>query len=637
MRPGGRADISDNLFTDNTFNASYSGKRAYGAVTVDTGVAADAGDSDHNTLTLRASAGKTTVFSNNVIDDDYTGSANISIEPADSRRNALYFGAFSNNGTALSGATLNIDAQAGGAVVLDDPIQADQGSSDQTFTMNVTGQGDFIWGGDNIFGVNSTDEANAVNLRAGSKTTLQSGFRLDAVNHAFNVEAGGRLNVMGHDEMWVDEANLNGELYFNLNGTAVNDSSAPLLKIHTNTGNASVAGSTVILSDFSAASPLLQTGDEFYLIEGDAGKLVGDPANDHAAARVGLTRRYDFVIDRNPTGVAGDDTWLVARLLGMDVAPEARVLLEGRTASLVFLGQRAGWLADHSYQSADMAFAGHDNGRSWAPFAGADIAWVRIDTGGGSRLNIDAGTTVLAGAATRDKTAERAVLLGVFIEGGYADYRTRDHFPDQGTIKGSGTLKSLGGGFMGRVEWENGFRLEGSLRAGKQESKFHSRDYRDVDGVQARYDFHSPYLGAHVGLAHTWKIDERNLFDLLGRYFWVRQQGGHTVLSTGERVKFEDDESRRLRIGGRFTHVRDERASWYGGVAIEHEFDGRARGSAHGHVFDSPKLTGTSGIFDVGVIFRPAQDKPYSIETGLQAYVGKIRGISGGVRIGREF
>ncbi|MDR3214209.1 MAG: autotransporter outer membrane beta-barrel domain-containing protein [Azoarcus sp.] len=626
----GGLTISDSQFTNNLFSA---GGRVFGAMAVDTSIAPDASDPDHNVLTLRASAGHTTLFDNNAITDGYSSGSN-NIAEGNSRRNSLYFGALS--GPSQADATLNIDAQAGGSVVLNDPLRVEQNNN--TFTLNVTGQGDFLWGGDNIFNVSTVGGGNAVNLQSGSKTTLQTGFRLDAVNHDFNVNDGGRLNVMGANEMWVNQANLNGDLYFNLAGTTVNDASAPLLKIHAAQPNATVAGGTVILGDIGADAPKLKAGDEFYLIETDGDDyLSGDPANGHVTARQGLTTRYNFVIDKNPTGVAGGSQWLVARLLAASAAPQTKVLLEGRSASLAFLGQRGSWLADHSYQSADMAFAGHDNGRSWTPFAGADVSWLRVDTSGGSRLYIDAGTTALVGAATRDKNADRTVLLGAFIEGGYADYRTRDKFPDE-TIKGRGKLESLGGGLMGRVEWTNGTRIEGSLRAGEQKNKFHSRDYQDVDGTHARYKFTSPYQAAHVGLAHTWQVDEKNNFDLLGRYFWLRQQGGHTTLSTGERIEFKDDESRRLRVGGRLTHVKDVRTSWYGGVALEHEFDGRARGNnADGYRFDSPELKGTSGVFDVGVIIRPAQDKPYSIETGLQAYVGKIRGVSGGVRIGREF
>jgi hypothetical protein len=53
--------------------------------------------------------------------------------------------------------------------------------------------------------------------------------------------------------------------------------------------------------------------------------------------------------------------------------------------------------------------------------------------------------------------------------------------------------------------------------------------------------------------------------------------------------------------------------------------------------FDSPNLRGSTGIADIGLMARSNPDSPWSMELGLQGYVGKVQGISGGVRLGYEF
>jgi outer membrane autotransporter protein len=319
-------------------------------------------------------------------------------------------------------------------------------------------------------------------------------------------------------------------------------------------------------------------------------------------------------------------------------APEAKVLLEGRAASLGFLGMRGNWLADHSYQQADLAFAQNEEGRSWAPFAGIDGAYMRFNSG--SEISMT-GITLVGGLATRDKGPSGSFLAGAFAEAGYADYDTENSFANAPDIRGNGIIRSIGGGLMARGQWENGFRIEGSLRAGRLENEFDSADFiaaGPVGGFRAAYNLYTPYLAAHGGLAYTVKLDEANSFDIIGRYFWTRLQGADTVLPNGESVFFDDDQSQRLRLGGRITHKEDENISWYIGAAYEYEFDGESNGrNEFGLTFDSPSLKGSTGIVDIGLIARSHPDSPWSVEAGLQGYVGEVQGISGGIRLGYEF
>jgi hypothetical protein len=317
-------------------------------------------------------------------------------------------------------------------------------------------------------------------------------------------------------------------------------------------------------------------------------------------------------------------------------ALETTVLVGGRAAGLAFLAQRDGWLPDHSYQAADLALDENRSERAWVPFGGVDAARLHVKTGSHIKMT---SSNMLLGLATRRRGDSGVFLFGAFMEAGHADYDTRNHFsgllPE---IRGDGKLCALGGGLMARHTWNNDFRIEASLRGGRLKNEFRAKNYEDPDTLApASYKLHDRYLAAHLGVGHGWQISEKNKLDLLFRYYWSRQEGGNATLSNGERMRFEDDDSRRARVGGRWTHTWEENRFWYIGAAVEREFDSKAKASAYGFDFDAHDFEGTVAIGEIGVIIRSHKNSPFSLEAGLQGYTGKFKGVSGGVRIGWEF
>jgi hypothetical protein len=651
--------IRDSEFSGNRFNSTSSGiARVYGTVAVDTGLSGPDNTTTPNSVILTATAGKSTIFLDNQITDTAT------------RANSLYFGAIRNPGASgtpddpESDAQLTIDPQAGGTVALYDPILVNQtddpenpaaGVGSRTFAMTVQGSGKFLWGGQNAFyvsaysaGTNSVD--NTVTFNSGSMTTLLSGMTLFAENHNFTLNPGGQINVMGGDaaltglgelgnELTVNQANLNGNLHFNLNAPTVvlNDDSTALLKIHSPNAT-DIGGATVSLGNFGSASDAtLAPGDKFYLIDTDSNNLLAnDPANNMAYARQGLTRGYNFIIDKEgASGNAADEKQLVARLLrGVVPAKEARILTEGRSASLALLGQTADWLADHSYQQADLALR---RGEKHAAFGGVDGSRIRADTG--SHVNLH-GNMMLAGLASRSDSSDSSFLFGGYFEGGYANYNIHGKFghPDSPNMKGKGNLRFYGFGLMARQRWDSGFRLEASARAGRLENRFHSHDLTDpTTGAMAKYNLHTAYFGAHVGAGYEHELDEHSRLDFVARYYWARQNGKSVTLGNGERVKFQGDDSSRVRVGSRYTYVKDETHSYYVGLAYEYEFDHRTRASSYGNDFSVPTLKGSSGVGEIGMIVYPRGNERFSAEFGLQGYTGKREGVSGGIRVGWKF
>ncbi|MDR0736095.1 MAG: autotransporter outer membrane beta-barrel domain-containing protein, partial [Zoogloeaceae bacterium] len=315
-------------------------------------------------------------------------------------------------------------------------------------------------------------------------------------------------------------------------------------------------------------------------------------------------------------------------------AKETRILTEGRVASLALLGQNANWLADHSYQQADLALR---RGEKRGFFGGVDYANVRMDTG----ATVDyEGYTLVAGEAIKREKEDQSFLLGGFFEAGHGNYDVHGKFghPDHPRMKGDGKLRYYGLGVMARQHWDSGLRLEASLRGGRQENKFHSRDLADVDNTTARYKLNVPWFGAHLGVGHEWQKDEHTLIDLYLRYYWTWQDGKRVRINNGrEDVRFYADQSHRARLGGRYTRVKDIHRSWYLGLAYEREFDHRARARSIDGDIDVPDPSGDGFVGEIGMILHPRNHDRFSIEFGLQGYAGKREGVSGGFRAGWKF
>jgi Fe2+ transport system protein FeoA len=323
-------------------------------------------------------------------------------------------------------------------------------------------------------------------------------------------------------------------------------------------------------------------------------------------------------------------------------ADETTVLVGGRAASLAFLAQRGGWLPDHSYQAADLALDQNRGERAWVPFGGVDAGRWHLDTGSRIRLS---SANMLLGLATRHRGDSGAALLGIFLEAGKADYDTRNHFTSLPSIDGDGDLDAVGGGLLARHTWDNDLRIEASLRTGRLKNDFRTKNYEDENGEPARYKSTDHYLAAHLGVGRGWQISEKNDLDLLLRYYWTRLEGGKAALSNGEWLRFDDAESHRVRVGGRLTHTWRETRFWYVGAAVEREFDSKVNASANMRAgnqtlrfnLDEHDFKGTTSIGEIGVIIRSRKNSPFSLEAGLQGYAGKVKGVSGGIRIGYEF
>jgi len=272
--------VTDSLFLNNTFMA-LGGGTVYGTNVVDTGANSAIGS---HTVNL---TGNTTFDDNQIIGENPFGETGTVLVPL---YNSYYFGVIPDPDPLALGAIdyaeadakLVITPGAGKVVALYDPIwvnQMNDGGTIFTFHMEVNGDGEFIWGGKNVF---QTDgDPGTITLAAGSTTTILDGgtrgvnnhfgpnpgflnpgggrggdnyagialapsansssgdllarhtMSLDAKDFTFYLNGAGggldaaRLNVEGHNnwdlsgrnDVSGQAAHLNGHLHFNLNNT----------------------------------------------------------------------------------------------------------------------------------------------------------------------------------------------------------------------------------------------------------------------------------------------------------------------------------------------------------------------------------------------------------------------------------
>jgi outer membrane autotransporter protein len=381
---------------------------------------------------------------------------------------------------------------------------------------------------------------------------------------------------------------------------------------------AAISGSAVEVEVAGSASPLA-LGDEVILI--DAGTLSGSPANWQTSGLgsqgVSLLYEFDLLVDGNR---------LKAVVAKTAINERARALSEGLVAGLGLLSLGADLIEGQGLDGAWRAGVRGAalNGAGWLPFWAFSASQSRLESG--SHVDIG-GFSVLAGVAKRFEVGGGALTAGPFLEYGRGSYDTYNSFASSLPVHGDGQASHSGGGLLARLDLPGGpniLHFELSARAGRLRNEFGSQDLRSLAGVAAAYGYSAPYYGLHAGAGYLLGLGEATSLDMYARYLWTRQKGSETALSTGERARFDDADSSRLRLGARVTASLGEKASVHAGAAWEHEFDGLARASLGGREVEPPSIKGDAGIGELGLTMMPAGG--FSVDLNLKGFVGKRKG-----------
>ena len=260
---------------------------------------------------------------------------------------------------------------------------------------------------------------------------------------------------------------------------------------------------------------------------------------------------------------------------------------------------------------------GTDGIATYAKLGGSDM---RQETG--SHVNLHTWNGILAVGHKNDKK-KSSFEYGAFLEYGTGNYTTYN-----GAYRGDGSSRYTGGGVLGKWQQKDGMYVEGSLRGGRIHSDA-SNLLRDGLGNGYSYSTDAPYWGVHLGVGKEMQVNKTDTLDVYAKYFFNRR--GSVSFDAGGHYELDAVNSNVLRVGTRYTVKKNKNFNYYGGLAVEHEFSGKATGTADNMAIRSADISGTSLRWELGATFQPDDKTPMTLDLNLTGFAGKKRGISGGV------
>ncbi|MBQ9376199.1 MAG: autotransporter domain-containing protein, partial [Schwartzia sp.] len=157
---------------------------------------------------------------------------------------------------------------------------------------------------------------------------------------------------------------------------------------------------------------------------------------------------------------------------------------------------------------------------------------------------------------------------------------------------------------------------------------------RDAAGVGYGYNTSAGYWGVHLGLGKEIEVAGDSVVDVYAKYFHNRRNGV-SFDAGGNHYDLDAVTSSVLRVGARYTMKRDT-LNYYGGLAYEHELDGKAAGNVDGLAIRAAETKGGSARLELGATLAP-ENSPWSLDLSLTGFAGKKRGLMGGVSVAWMF
>ena len=324
-----------------------------------------------------------------------------------------------------------------------------------------------------------------------------------------------------------------------------------------------------------------------------------------------------LIADGDSDGDNDDLIYTIDKDTKMEAQEQTHNTVMGATASMAAL-------------SAGNDFVGAaTEGLSMAGNTGTDGMATYANMGGGS-MNVETGSHVkthtwnaILALGHKNEKKLSTTEYGAFFEYGTGNYSTFN-----GDERGDGSTRYTGGGILGKWQKNNGFYVEGSLRAGSIHDDANNV-LRDANGNPYSYTTDATYWGAHIGVGREIKLNKTAVLDLYAKYFYNHR--GSVSFDAGGHYDLGAVESSVLRVGTRYTVKQNDNINYYGGLAVEHEFCGRASGFADGVAIRGADISGTSVRGEIGATFRPGDKSNVTLDLNLSGFAGKKQGFTGGL------
>ncbi|ORU00141.1 outer membrane autotransporter barrel domain protein [Anaerovibrio sp. JC8] len=577
--------------------------------------------------------------------------------------NAVYGGNSSDNNA--SGNTVTIGNVGGAQVTVSGTVQGGatqvaKEASNNVLTIqgdvNFTGDYTSVYGGFSMGGIANN---NIVNIL--SKVTIPNS--LEGGQSEGGTSSGNTLNIsasgviVGNGSMGAGLRafqNLNfylpttittSDTMLTVNGTAdvtnakvgvlaqgtlanlTKNSKVTLLSANTLTGGNTISQTT----DISVPTSITTVSTYEFSVATESNKIVATLTNDGGSENNGGSGGDSGNSGGNSDSGNNGNNSSNSGIIDSETAKNnAKSVVETQAATTTFINAGSDMLASQGFAQAANAVAldtakQQQNGggapavSSFTPFAAFGGSSMRAESGShvdtkGFGLNI--------GFAREIANGQGKLLFGPLVEYGGGKY---DSYLDNGT-HGDGKSHYWGIGLMARQINNDGLYYEGSLRVGRVNSDYNG----NFNNQNVTYDSSSTYVATHLGLGKIMDLGHHNTLDSYLKYFYSHQGGDnvtmHASITGDENWSFSSINSHRLRLGARITHEIDDKNSFYGGLAYQFEFGGKATAYYNGGSTPSPSVRGGSGMMELGWQVKPGG--PVTVDLGVTGWVGKQRGVS---------
>ena len=385
-----------------------------------------------------------------------------------------------------------------------------------------------------------------------------------------------------------------------------------------------LTGSRITLSKNISPTAFHQSGDEIILISKAHGPFSSDPLDN---IQGGLSKLYTLSLN-------SDSGALLIRAEAVETNPQTKVLAYGIISEILSLNRAADLISNTGLKQAETAALMHS---AAGPALFGSLSYANTRTKTGSHIDADGWAGLLGLSWKPDRAMDDSGwLAGVFIEGGQGNYSTFNAFGSQNPVTTSGDTDYIGGGIAAHYRFQNRIKLEGAARFGRVKSDFEAKGY--AGALRPRFNLDSNYYGAHVGISHDRDLREKLNLDLSAKYLWTRREG-ETARIVGERVRFDDINSHRIRLGGRLTYEGTARIKTFAGIYGEYEFDGKSTSrNLTASIDHYPlRIRGGTAIGELGMRFSPDAYRRVHIDVALYGHAGRRDGIIGNLSLRWNF
>ena len=223
----------------------------------------------------------------------------------------------------------------------------------------------------------------------------------------------------------------------------------------------------------------------------------------------------------------------------------------------------------------------------------------------------------------------------------YGNYNT--YLPSG--ARGGGNQQYGAGGVIIRNFNNSGFYYECSARAGRSHSKYVTDEFPLTSHPHMSYTTNATVLLGHLRVGNQWRLGKNNILDVYGYYAYAHTGSSDTELSIGNHCSFDSTDTSRLRTGYRLTSRLNAMSRLYTGLAFQYDTNSDAIAKVEGHSSNNLSADqyptygkdGASGMLEIGWLYRPIKENPWTIDLHATGYVGMQEGVTAMAKVKKSF